>query len=232
MGYGESKYLAERMLNYASQKLGQKTSVVRVGQIAATAERPRDWSRDEWLPSLVLSSRYIGALPASLGSTGVMDEIDWIPIDLLAKILVEFTAADPEDEDQVSHTSRTLHAVNPYPSTWETILPTVKQALQAASPAHSPEIKTLPYSDWVDLLRTRSIAMAGADDAVIDPKMIQQNPGVKLLDFYAALQGEQRRTKLSTEQSVRASKTLQGLEPIREEWLVSWVKNWVSDSKY
>lgn len=233
MGYGESKYLAERMLDYASQKLGQKTSVVRAGQIAGTAERPRGWSRDEWLPSLVLSSRYIGALPASLGSSGAMDEIDWIPIDLLAKILLEFTAAaDPEDGDAEPRTARVVHAVNPHPTTWETMLPTVKQALQAASPAHALEIQTLPYADWLDLLRTRSIAMAGADDAVVDPKMIQQNPGVKLLDFYAGLQGEQRRTRLSTEQSVRASKSLRGLEPIREEWLVSWVKNWVSDSKY
>jgi thioester reductase-like protein len=42
MGYGESKYLAERILEYAAQKLNLKTGIARVGQIAGTAQDPHD----------------------------------------------------------------------------------------------------------------------------------------------------------------------------------------------
>lgn len=58
--------------------------VCRVGQVAAPTGV---WPRQEWLPSLVASSRWLGQLPVSLGRS---DAVDWIPVDVLARGLVEF----------------------------------------------------------------------------------------------------------------------------------------------
>lgn len=65
MGYGESKYVVERVPDYAAEKLHLDTRIARVGQIAGPVVLPGFWNKWEWFPSLVLSSMYIGALPDS-----------------------------------------------------------------------------------------------------------------------------------------------------------------------
>lgn len=67
MGYGESKYLAELLLDYASKRLSIDARIARVGQIAGPVKGQGIWNEWEWLPSLVLSSLHVGAVPDSLG---------------------------------------------------------------------------------------------------------------------------------------------------------------------
>jgi thioester reductase-like protein/acyl carrier protein len=101
-GYAESKLLAEQLLAYyctvkaTSQTTPGRCAVARIGQVAGTtgttgtesATAGRGWNRTEWLPSLVLSSRYLGAVPAELG---VMDQVDWVPLDEVARVVVELS---------------------------------------------------------------------------------------------------------------------------------------------
>ncbi|KAL8650328.1 MAG: hypothetical protein Q9226_005189 [Calogaya cf. arnoldii] len=93
MGYAQSKYIAEHLLNTASQIAGISTTVIRVGQVAGPVETNQSggcWNKQEWLPSLVASSRKLGKLPDSLGPN---DVIDWIPVDVLSGVLVELMEA-------------------------------------------------------------------------------------------------------------------------------------------
>jgi thioester reductase-like protein len=55
-GYGNSKYLAEHIINHAVKTQHLRASVARVGQIAAAVNGPGAWKREEWFPSLVRSS--------------------------------------------------------------------------------------------------------------------------------------------------------------------------------
>lgn len=71
MGYGESKYLAEILLDYASRTLSIDVRVARVGQIAGPVKDQGIWNEWEWLPSLVLSSLHVGAVPDSLGASQI-----------------------------------------------------------------------------------------------------------------------------------------------------------------
>ena len=64
-GYGESKYVAERILNEASKHIpGLSTTILRIGQIAGPVEHNSIWPAREWLPSLIVSSKSIdGKIP-------------------------------------------------------------------------------------------------------------------------------------------------------------------------
>lgn len=49
-GYGESKCLAELLLDHAVQKFNINVSVARIGQMAGAVERPGLWKKAEWVP--------------------------------------------------------------------------------------------------------------------------------------------------------------------------------------
>ena len=89
MGYAQSKHIAERVLGHASRIAGIPATICRVGQVAGPVNIQGEggcWNKQEWLPSLIASSKHLGKLPESLGPN---DVIDWIPVDVLSKVLVE-----------------------------------------------------------------------------------------------------------------------------------------------
>jgi nucleoside-diphosphate-sugar epimerase len=75
-GYGESKYVSERICAIASARSGVPTSIYRVGQIGGPTAEKGLWNKQEWLPSLVATSKTLQQVPNSLGTMPV----DWIPV--------------------------------------------------------------------------------------------------------------------------------------------------------
>lgn len=75
-GYGESKHVSERICATASAKCGVPTSIHRVGQIGGPTTEKGMWNKQEWVPSLVASSKTIKQIPNSLGSVSVQ----WVPV--------------------------------------------------------------------------------------------------------------------------------------------------------
>ncbi|KAH7009835.1 hypothetical protein EDB80DRAFT_713952 [Ilyonectria destructans] len=80
MGYGQSKFVSERLLDTAARETDIPCIICRVGQIAGPTTAAGMWLKQEWLPSLIASSKYLGKLPESLGH---IDTVNWIPVDLL-----------------------------------------------------------------------------------------------------------------------------------------------------
>ncbi|KAF2491843.1 putative NRPS-like enzyme [Lophium mytilinum] len=223
MGYGQSKYVAERLLDHAARTLGVDATAVRIGQIAGTAENPRGWSRNEWLPSLVLSLRFVSALPDSLGA---MDAVDWVPVDKLAGVLREllFGAYGGKEGNGL----RVFHAVNPAVVSWETLLPTVKELL-----SEHGEVAVLSFPAWLDLLKSRSGEVSNGGAGESSAEMLRRNPGMKLLGFYEELQPDGKdgtRAKMDLTRTLEASESMRSLEPIQKEWIAGWVRNWVASS--
>lgn len=66
-GYAESRYIAEHLLEYASKKLGTRTLIARLAYVPESIQFPSRWNMNEWLPSLMIGSFYLGVLPDSLG---------------------------------------------------------------------------------------------------------------------------------------------------------------------
>lgn len=62
MGYGESKYIGELLLEAGAEKCGVPAVVCRVGQLAGPVKKGGIWSKQEWLPSVSLSLFYCNYL--------------------------------------------------------------------------------------------------------------------------------------------------------------------------
>ena len=52
MGYGESKYVAEQLLEKARKSSGVSAAICRVGQLAGPVIKRGMWNKQEWLPSV------------------------------------------------------------------------------------------------------------------------------------------------------------------------------------
>jgi thioester reductase-like protein len=92
IGYAKSKLVSELLCDSAAQTLGIPVSFVRVGQIAGPVGEGVNatWSTAEWLPSLVVTAISLGLLPEDLGPE--LDQVDWVPVDLLSEVLLELGA--------------------------------------------------------------------------------------------------------------------------------------------
>ncbi|PWY91620.1 NRPS-like enzyme [Aspergillus sclerotioniger CBS 115572] len=197
-GYADSKYLAELLLDHAAHQSHIHTSFARVGQVAGAVRSPGLWNKAEWFPSLVMSSLHIGALPDTFGPA--LDRIDWMPIDLLAEVLVELAL----DEQSVHGGVNVYHPVNLHPLSWEDIRPVVAEALSKVS---GKMVETVPFREWTVLTR---------------------NPAAKLLEFFEGVMAQTgRENVLDTEGTARLSEKLRMVDAVRSEWVEKWVGEWV-----
>jgi thioester reductase-like protein/acyl-coenzyme A synthetase/AMP-(fatty) acid ligase/aryl carrier-like protein len=213
MGYGQSKYIAERMIDYASQKLNFHSAIIRVGQIAGDASRKNGWNRHEWFPSLIISSLYIGALPRTLSSHSLSEPIDWVPIDQVSKVVCELTF-----RESYGSPVKVFHVLHPRPTEWDDILKVAKAKLETIAKS---KLEVVTYKDWVALLQSKS------ERIQLDAESVKDNPGMKLLDFYVGLMGEKQQAKLSTKETVQNSLTLNQALSLQNEWVEGWILDWL-----
>lgn len=207
MGYAESKHISERLLGRAYAESNIPISICRVGQVAGPVQGSQGiWNKQEWLPSLILSSKHLGVIPESLG---IMQDIDWIPIDLLSSIIYEL-AIRPSPR---SGLPSVYHTVNPSVTTWAALLPDVQAEL-------GPEVTIVPFAEWVKRLRASSAASTVAQDFSV-------NPALKLLDFYEGLlDSESTPPKLETVKTERECHLLTEVGPVKGDWMKKWIRQW------
>jgi thioester reductase-like protein len=230
MGYGESKYLAERILHHASMKLRIVTGIARIGQICGTAKDPRGWNRTEWFRSLVLGSKVMRVLPESLGANSLGGEIDWVPVDLLAPVLVELASSLREGGNSGGG-ARVFHCLNPNRVRWTDLIPAIVEELSISNTIEnkgleeSAGVATIPLAEWVKSLQDSIAGDGGGDGADIS-----SNPAAKLVGFYEQIQaeGEEGAMRLSTFRTEELSKGLKGMPAVRGEWVRGWMREWLN----
>lgn len=202
MGYAESKRLAELILKRANKVTGLPVGILRLGQIGGPVHTQGVWKEEEWVPALVRTSQRMSCLP-----TGLSD-IDWIPVDLVANIIVEIVrTAISTGKFQV------CNIVNPHPVPWEVFVTTVRKRIKSIS-------ETIPLNQW-----TRKLSDKYDDSG---PSHLTPNPAIKILDFFHALmttQPEEKRA-IVTANAVESSATMANLEPVSEEWINRWLDQW------
>ena len=202
-GYAESKHVAELLLQQAGLQSRVASTVCRIGQIAGPVHEEGIWNKSEWFPSLISSSKHNLCIPHSLGS---MDRIEWVPVDILARIIVELFGAEAR-----SSLTQVYHVVNPSPVSWSSLLPVVKKHL-------SKSAQIVSLSTWTERIRASAVYL----------NELQNNPAVKLLGFYEDNSRENSRVQPTFDMAnaMKQSKTLIELGPVSSEWMSIWMQQW------
>jgi len=229
-GYAASKHVSERLLAHATKAHTVPTAVLRVGQVAGPAQGKGKWAAQEWLPSLVISSATLGALPDSFGSkcSGEDWNIDWVPIDVLSSSILDIAFASGEGHTGTASTA-VYHLNNPQRTTWSSLVSSLQKSISATT---GREIQIVSFAEWLNKVKAASrrlledtsfTAQSGAD-------LVSTSPAVKLLDFY---EGLLRRplsgdgvAVLETKQTENNSESLRQLKPITPELMEKWLAGW------
>ncbi|KAK3945721.1 hypothetical protein QBC46DRAFT_371464 [Diplogelasinospora grovesii] len=217
MGYGQSKLVSERLLDTAAREADVPAIVCRVGQIAGPVTKVGDggmWPKQEWIPSLIASSKHLGKLPQTLGG---MERVDWIPVDCLGETIVELALHQTSQEVESEGGAVVYHTVNVTPSTWsKELVPAVVGGLEE-SLGGERKVEVVSLEDWVSALRE------SAKGQEVD---VQKNPAIKLLDFFAGLSKSNQPMVLDTQNTAGVSETLKGTGPVQKSWMENWMRQW------
>ncbi|KDQ17949.1 hypothetical protein BOTBODRAFT_29264 [Botryobasidium botryosum FD-172 SS1] len=125
LGYGESKWVSERILLTAAEKTAFRPVVVRVGQLTFGVNG--SWNGTEWLPTILRSAFAMGVLPA------VESPIPVLPLEAASKGLIEM----------VKSPYTVLHLVHPRPVPCSHIAQLIADELG---------LKIIPIADWLTRL--------------------------------------------------------------------------------
>ncbi|KOS17713.1 Carboxylic acid reductase [Escovopsis weberi] len=211
MGYGRSKAAASMILEAAVAKSGVCAASIRVGVIAGSHKPSGMWNKQDFIPSLVASSVYLGILPDSIGST---DAIDWMPAEDVAGLVLDVSGIS--EPRSVSDISGYFHGVNPRTTTWSSIASAIKEY-------YGKRIaKIVSLAEWVDALE-RSAQETSAGDA-------ERNPGIKLIDTYKTMLASRemglQRLSFATERTEAHSRTLRNTKPVSGDLMKLWCSQW------
>lgn len=222
-GYARSKWMGEQIIEAAAQSnsVARRPMIIRMGQIAGPLPHVevKDGSGSIWdpkqtLPSLILSSKTLKALPDSLGEK---TKLRWIPVDVCARIILEL-AGHPDEESEGSG-ANVYNITNLYKDaaevTWNTdMLPVVKKRLVRHSEMVPTEI--LPLKEWVARM--------------LDEGPTPDNPAFKLLHFFEDLAASDEHAGLGGNidigKAVTVSQTFRDLGPVKTEWMEYWMDGW------
>ncbi|THV50449.1 hypothetical protein BGAL_0150g00130 [Botrytis galanthina] len=218
LGYGQSKFVAERLITTACKVSNIPASIYRVGQIAGPKSSEGKWNEQEWFPLILKSSTYLKALPSSLGP---LEAVDWIPVDILGKVVYELVTSSNHDtleSDSTSESSsespRVYHLVNPKRTKYsDAVLPRLQSIL---------DLPIISFEEWVQRLHDSA---ADTHDMTIN-----DNPAVKILGFYEGLVEKKKEGRsqvwLDTEKAVEGSATLKSMDPIDRDCVDNWMRQW------
>ncbi|KAK3942541.1 putative nrps-like enzyme protein [Diplogelasinospora grovesii] len=229
-GYARSKLLSELLCDTAARELHIPVTILRVGQVAGSTRQASSgcsWNRNEWFPSLAISSLLkLGCLPDNLGPQ--FDTVDWIPSDVLGDVAVELAATT----GMKGPGAEVYNLRNPNTATWKELLPVIVDIWsQREKPEMSRgDLSVISPQMWLAKLQE---SMDVASD-------MNMNPAIKLLDFYrdglwagaGEHEGEvqqQQQAPMAVDKALAASPALQKLQPVGQEWMRKWVEEWLME---
>ncbi|KAF2004768.1 acetyl-CoA synthetase-like protein [Amniculicola lignicola CBS 123094] len=197
-GYAQAKLVCERMIEGAAKMWGDeiKAKYVRVGQMTG-AEDTGLWNTTEHFPSLVKSSRLIGAMPDLKGT------LSWLPVDHAAAATIDMLLNPSPDI--------VFHLENPIRQSWADVLRVIAGELGLGGSG-----AFIPYKVWL----SRVLAVP---DEKMDANPAKKLAAFFEGDFEHMSGGE---IILDTAQSRRASKSLRYQRAVGDELVRRYVEGW------
>ncbi|KAI0203901.1 hypothetical protein F4808DRAFT_449012 [Astrocystis sublimbata] len=204
-GYGGSKLVASLVLEDMAKAGDFPATIIRVGQIAGSEDETHQgvWNKHEWIPSIIASSLYLGALPGDLGQKNY---VDWMPVERVVSIIFE-----------VAGTTGYFHGVNPKTTTWTELAPAIQDFYGSD---HIPEM--VSFRDWVARLE---------ESQSNEIEILDRNPSLKLLDLNRAVASDapahdQSFVIFSTSKTAERSHAMRGATAISPQMMARWCKQW------
>ncbi|KAG6840631.1 hypothetical protein C0991_005483 [Blastosporella zonata] len=211
-GYGESKYVAERII----AKSGLQATSLRIAQLCGGQPKGA-WAVTDWVPILVKSSTTIGLLPDLEGG------VSWVPVCAAAAAIADAA---------LGHKTwpHAVNLVHPRPTTAEKVIDSIRASIAEAM---GRELKVVSFKEWLAVIDEH--ARHATPNTLIDI------PAIKLLDFFRSLsQGNDDilwsknhgyemggLAMLSTERMHQVSHSVMGrLDSIGREDVSLWIKYW------
>ncbi|KAG5652629.1 putative NRPS-like protein biosynthetic cluster [Sphagnurus paluster] len=146
-GYGEAKYVADRIL----AKSGLHTTSLRIGQISGGQPKGA-WATSDWVPILIKSSVALGILPQVEGV------VSWLPVDGVAGGILDIA---------LSHKvlPPILNLVHPRPVEWSDVILGIQKAIKEVL---KHDLKVVPCGNWVSALEAHAnTATAETMDSIV-----------------------------------------------------------------
>ncbi|KAJ7045274.1 putative aminoadipate reductase [Mycena alexandri] len=136
-GYGESKYVSERILALS----GPDATSFRIGQVSGSTSNGA-WSTTDWVPAIVKSSIALGNFPSD--PSGV---VAWLPSEAVSQAIVDAALS-------IEKPPFAINLVHPRPILWDDVI---------SSMARTAQLPLVPFADWVQQLQDRSVGAAAED---------------------------------------------------------------------
>ncbi|KAH9475908.1 putative NRPS-like protein biosynthetic cluster [Psilocybe cubensis] len=215
IGYGESKYVAERIL----ARSGLQATSFRIGQI--TGGTPNGaWAVTDWVPILVKSSIALGALPSAIGVAS------WLPAHAVSQAILDVAWSSTSEP--------ALNLVHPRPTSWNAIFCLINEALVREG-VIKEELPTVTYQEWLSLLEKKAAA-SNTESAQI----LKDVPAIKIIDFFRRSAAMDETLRLEGDETVESgglptfstvkisslSETMRTLPPLGEADVSLWMKYW------
>ncbi|KAJ6014708.1 hypothetical protein N7540_009299 [Penicillium herquei] len=202
-GYGEAKWVCERMLDETLHQYPRlfRAMVVRPGQISGSSTSGF-WNPVEHFAFLVKSAQSLRAWP---DLDGVMQ---WIPVDYCAGIMADLLKIGLRDEAPDAYP--VYHIDNPIGQLWKTMSPVLADALDI------PPQAIIPFKNWISRVRQ-------------SPMLLEtENPAARLVDF---LDDHFERMScgglvLDTSKAQEHSQTMATAGPVSSEVAQLYVASW------
>ncbi|KAJ6611594.1 acetyl-CoA synthetase-like protein [Mycena sp. CBHHK59/15] len=203
-GYGQSKYIAERILANS----GLNATSVRIGQICGAPPRGT-WATSDWVPILVKTSISLGCLPLADGL------VSWVDFETVAQAMLD--VAFSRDQNHI------LNLVHPRPMSWNFVMRSMRDLLSKDN--GSKDLRLVEFSKWYRELEICE-ARAGYNK--------ENFPGLKLLEFFRHLTNssvgsggtEFGGVNFSVNKMQALSSALKDVHSITEETVAAWVGYW------
>jgi acyl transferase domain-containing protein/nucleoside-diphosphate-sugar epimerase/acyl carrier protein/SAM-dependent methyltransferase len=197
-GYGDAKFVCERMLDETLHKYPDQFRVmsVRPGQIAGSKVTGY-WNAMEHLSFLMKSSQTLRALPQFEG------DLCWTPVDDVAGTCSDLLMSDRDPYPF-------YHIDNPVRQPWTEMIPLLADSLNI------PRDNIVPFKEWVRRVR----AFPGAVE--------WDNPAALLIDFLDDnfLRMSCGGLLLGTAKSCEHSKTLSAVGPVSADVARKYIQSW------
>jgi thioester reductase-like protein len=232
IGYAKSKLVSELLCDSAAQTLGIPVSFVRVGQIAGPVGEGVNatWSTAEWLPSLVVTAISLGLLPEDLGPE--LDQVDWVPVDLLSEVLLELGAGSSPRASTKSavsgntgHGAEVFNLVNPKSASWKELVPAILSSIEKRT---GKVLKPVSASVWLEKLQEIVDDFSGDNAA----DLVRVYPAIRLQEFYEErLLNSEGAIKWDLDRAKSKSGVLSKMPAVGSEWIDKWVEGWIEVMK-